>query len=472
MKSADLGNVKITGGYWKARTEITRNITLQTEYEQLRDTGRLYTFRQLWKEGEPNKPHYFWDSDIAKWIEAGAYSLIKFPDETLERQIDDVIEEIESAQWEDGYLNSYFSVTEKDKRWTDLRIKHELYCAGHLMEAAVEYYKATGKDKFLKTMCRYADHINSVFGREKGKLPGYPGHEEIELALVKLYKATEEERYLKLSEYFVMERGRQPHYYSWEYKQAGYPQNKWRKKGTNPEFYYCQAHVPVIEQTEVVGHSVRALYYMAGVADIAEMTGNKDLLSACERLYENMVNRRMYITGGIGDTHDIERFSYDYNLPNETAYAETCAAIASVFFCSRMLNITKDGRYADTMELTLHNGIMSGISLDGKSFFYANPLAVEAKAVDEETMALKHNMGYKRREWYGCACCPPNIARLLSSLGLYFYSYDCDTVYINLYGDSKYSIDGMKIEQTTNYPWDGNINIRVRCDSDCQKIWH
>ncbi|MDX1357853.1 MAG: glycoside hydrolase family 127 protein, partial [Clostridia bacterium] len=387
----------------------------------------------------------------------------------LEKQIDDVIDEIEAAQWEDGYLNSYFTVAEPEKRWTDLRIKHELYCAGHLIEAAVEYYKSTGKGKFLSVMCRYADHIDSVFGREKGKLPGYPGHEEIELALVKLYKATGEERYLKLSEYFVTERGTKPHFYDWEGAQPGYTKYNWEKKGTNPEYYYCQAHVPVTEQDEIVGHSVRALYYLAGVADIAEETGNMELLEACERLYDNMVNRRMYITGGVGDTHDIERFSYDYNLPNEVAYAETCAAIASVFFCSRMLNITKDGKYGDTMEQTLHNGIMSGISLDGTEFFYANPLAVEAKAVDEETLALKHNMGYKRRKWFGCACCPPNIARLLSSLGIYFYSYDCDTVHINLYGDSEYECEGMKITQSSNYPWDGNINIKVNCEDDCIK---
>ncbi|MDX1359525.1 MAG: glycoside hydrolase family 127 protein, partial [Clostridia bacterium] len=465
MKQADLKNVKITGGYWKSRTDVNRMVTLQTEYEQLKETGRLYTFRQEWKESDPNKPHFFWDSDIAKWIEAGAYSLVHYPDSPLEKQIDDVIDEIEAAQWEDGYLNSYFSVVEPEKRWKDLRIKHELYCAGHLMEAAVEYYKSTGKDKFLKVMCRYADHIGSVFGREKGKLPGYPGHEEIELALVKLYKVTDEERYLKLAEYFVTERGAKPHFYDWEGSQPDYRKYNWENKGTYPEYYYCQAHVPVTEQDEVVGHSVRALYYLAGVADIAEETGNKDLLEACERLYDNMVNRRMYITGGIGDTHDIERFSYDYNLPNETAYAETCAAIASVFFCNRMLNITKDGKYGDIIEITLHNGVMSGISLDGTEFFYANPLAVEAKAVDEETLALKHNMGYKRRKWFGCACCPPNIARLLSSLGIYFYSYDCNGIYVNLYGDSKFSHDGITLTQTTNYPWDETIKIKVGCDA-------
>jgi DUF1680 family protein len=469
MKPAKLENVRISGGYWKQRYDVNRTVTLETEYVQLKDTGRLHTFRQTWKEGEPYEPHQFWDSDVAKWIEAVSYSIISHPDKELEKKVDEVIDEMEEAQWDDGYLNSYFSVKEPSERWTNLRFMHELYCAGHLMEASVAYHQATGKDKFLKIMCRYADHIDSVFGPDEGKLRGFPGHEEIELALVKLYKETGTERYLKLSEFFVTERGKQPHYYDWEVKQIG---NKWRdftRVGKKELYYYCQAHKPVVEQDEILGHSVRALYYLAGVADIAEETGNRELLKACERLYDNMVERRMYITGGIGDTHDIERFSLDYNLPNETAYAETCAAIASVFFCHRMLNITRDGKYADTIERTLHNGIMSGISLDGTKFFYANPLAADADAIDEETLGLKRNMGYKRREWFGCACCPPNIARLLSSLGIYFYSYDCDSVYVNLYGKSEIELDGFRLKQETEYPWDEKITVTIEAADSFDK---
>ncbi len=469
MNAADLKNIKITGGYWKARTDINRTVTLTTEYEQLKITGRYDTFKQIWKEGMPEKPHYFWDSDVAKWIEACAYNLIHHTDTKTEELVDLIIDDIEKAQWEDGYLNSYFTVVEKDKRWTNLLIKHELYCAGHLIEAAVAYNEAIGKKKFLQIMCGYANHIDSVFGPEKGKLHGYPGHEEIELALVKLYKATNEKRYLKLAEFFVTERGKQPSYFDWEEKQNTGLLRYNRKKGTTKPYSYVQAQAPVAEQTAIEGHSVRALYYLAGVADIAEHTGNMDLLEACERLYENMVNKRMYITGGVGSTPDIERFSFDYDLPNETAYAETCAAIASVFFCNRMLNITKDGKYADTMELALHNGVMAGISLDGTEFFYANPLATDTRAVDEETLEFKAHMGYKRRKWFGCACCPPNIARLLSSLGLYFYSYDCNGIYINLYGSSEFSHEGMLLTQITNYPWDENIKIRVGCDGGCSK---
>ncbi len=470
MKSAELKNVRITGGYWKQRCDINRTVTLDTEYIQLKETGRLHTFKQTWTEGQPFEPHQFWDSDLAKWIEAVSYSIINYPDKELENKVDEVIDEMETAQWDDGYLNSYFSVKGKSNRWTNLRIMHELYCAGHLMEAAVAYYQATGKDKFLKIMCRYADHIDSVFGREQGKLRGYPGHEEIELALVKLYKVTGQERYLRLSEYFVTERGSQPHYYNWELENTEAKWMEWEKKGTNKLYYYCQAHEPVVEQKEIVGHSVRALYYLSGVADIAEETGNEDLLKACERLYDNMVNRRMYITGGIGDTHDIERFSYDYNLPNETAYAETCAAIASVFFCHRMLYITRDGKYGDTMELTLHNGMISGVSLDGKSFFYSNPLEVVTKAVDEETLGINNrHMGYKRREWFGCACCPPNVARLLSSLDMYFYSYDCNAIFVNLYGDSEFNLDGITLVQKTNYPWSEKIEITIGCENAFDK---
>ncbi len=469
MKSIDLKNVKITGGYWKARTDINRNITLPTEYDQLKETGRLYTFRQEWTEGMANKPHYFWDSDIAKWIEAGAYSLIHYPDANLEKQIDDVINEIESAQWEDGYLNSYYTVVEKENRWKNILLNHELYCAGHLIEAAVEYYKATDKNKFLKIMCKYADHIDSIFGPVEGKLQGYPGHEEIELALIKLHKVTNEERYLKLSEYFVTQRGKQPSYYDWELKQNPDIRRYKRDKGTKKPYAGVQAHEPVTEQKTIEGHSVRALYFLSGVADVANQTGNSELLKACETLYNNMVNKRMYITGGIGSTPDIERFSFDYDLPNETGYAETCAAIASVFFCSRMLNITCDGKYADTMEQTLYNGVMAGVSLDGTEFFYSNPLAVNTEAIDEETLEFKNHMGYKRRKWFGCACCPPNIARLLSSIGLYFYSYDCNGIYINLYGDSTYSHGGFTLKQKTNYPWDETVNITVGCEVDCKK---
>ncbi|MBN2882399.1 MAG: glycoside hydrolase family 127 protein [Clostridia bacterium] len=470
MKSAELGQVRITGGYWKQRCDVNRDITLNTEYIQLRDTGRLHTFRQTWKEGDPFEPHQFWDSDIAKWIEAVSYSIIHNPDKDLESKVDEIVDEMETAQWDDGYLNSYYSVKDKSARWTNLLIDHELYCAGHLMEAAIAYFQATGKDKMLNILCRYADHINSVFGPEAGKLRGYPGHQEIELALVKLYKVTGNEKYLRLSEFFVTERGRQPHYYDAELERNPGIKRYDRQKGSKLKYADVQAHLPVTEQDTIEGHSVRALYFLSGVADVAELTGRADLIAACERLYDNMTQRRMYITGGIGDTADIERFTYDYNLPNETAYAETCAAIASVFFCHRMLNITRDGKYGDTMELTLHNGIMSGISLDGTKFFYANPLAVDAKAVDEETIGINiRHMGYKRREWFGCACCPPNLARLLSSLEMYFYSHDCNAIYVNLYGDSEFSLDGITLSQKTNYPWSEKIEITVGCETSFDK---
>lgn len=464
MKSVKLENVRFTDGYWKQRTDVNESITLNTEYEQLKMTGRLDTFKQQWCEGMKNKPHAFWDSDVAKWIEACSYSLLKKRDDELISKIEDVIDDMEKAQWEDGYLNSYFSVIDPTARWTSILRMHELYCAGHLIEAAVAYHKATGRDRFLKIMCRYADHIDSVFGKEKGKLHAYPGHEEIELALVKLYEVTNNEKYLKLATYFINERGQEPLYFAKEEKAL--PANKlYYHKGVNKRYSYVQAHKPLKKQETILGHSVRALYLLAGAADVADKTGDIELLKACERLYENMTQRRMYITGGIGDTHDIERFSFDYNLPNETAYAETCAAIASIFFCSRMLNITGNSRYGDTMEKTLYNGMMSGVSLDGKKFFYSNPLAVEEEAVLEETLEFKSQMGYQRREWFGCACCPPNLARLLASLGKYFYSQSCDGLFVNLYGSCKIDLDKYSLEQITNYPWDEVVLIRFNSES-------
>ncbi len=463
MKPVKLENVRFTEGYWKQRTEVNETVTLNTEYEQLKTTGRLDTFKQLWRPGMDKEPHPFWDSDVAKWIEACSYSLLIKKDEVLISKIEEVIDDMEAAQWEDGYLNSYYSVMNPTGRWTDLFRMHELYCAGHLIEAAVAYYQATGKDRFLKIMCRYADHIDSVFGSEIGKLHGYPGHEEIELALVKLYETTGVEKYLNLAGYFITERGKQPSYYVKEQEKLEYDKPFYHK-GTVKPFAYIQAHEPLKDQQTIEGHSVRALYFLAGAADVADRTGDMELLQACERLYDNMTRKRMYITGGIGDTPDIERFSYDYNLPNERAYAETCASIASVFFCNRMLNITGDGKYADTMELTLYNGVMSGVNLEGTKFFYSNPLAVEEDAVLEETLEFKPQMGYVRKEWFGCACCPPNLARLLSSLGQYFYSVDCDGIHVNLYGSGKASFENFSIEQKTNYPWDGKVRISFSSD--------
>lgn len=462
-----LKNVRVEGAFWEPRQETNREVTLPIEYQQCKTTGRIDAWKLDWKPGEPGRPHHFWDSDVAKWIEAAAYSLGLHPDEELEARVDEVIGLMAEAQLEDGYLNIYYNVVEPGKRWTNLKDMHELYCAGHLMEAAVAYYEATGKRKLLDVMCRYADHIDSVFGHGEHKKQGYPGHEEIELALIKLYRVTGEERYLRLSQYFIDERGKQPHYFNKEAKERGEDleeANQWRSWEVGQHTYY-QAHLPVREQDTAEGHSVRAMYLYSGMADVAMETGDQTLMAACRKLWDNVVLKRMYITGGIGSSSHGERFTFDHHLPNETAYAETCAAIGLVFWAHRMLQMDGHGKYADIMEKALYNGVLSGISLDGTKFFYANPLEVYPAAYEEQGLDLGGAVAPVRQEWFGCACCPPNIARLLASLGQYIYSQSQNGISVDLYIQSQATIDlsGEKIvlSQRTEYPWDEKITIDI-----------
>jgi hypothetical protein len=455
LEPVALPRVRLTEGFWAERVETTRAVTLPIEYEQCKKTGRIDAWK--WEPGQPNEPHIFWDSDVAKWIEAAAYSLTTRPDKKLERQIDAVVEMMAQAQGEDGYLNSHFLRVEPRKRWTNLRDWHELYCAGHLTEAAVAYHEATGKREFLDVMRRYADHIDRVFGRKKGQKRGYPGHEEIELALVKLYRATGERRYLSLAKSFVNERGRRPHYYDLEAVERG----EVPKGHRHGDYRYNQSHLPVREQTEVVGHAVRACYLYAGMADVAAETGDRKLAQACRRLWKNLTEKRLYVTGGVGPTSRNEGFTIDYDLPNESAYAETCAAIALVFWAHRMLHLDADAQYADVMERALYNGVLSGISLDGKRFFYANPLAVHP-AMNEFSPG---HVTATRQEWFGCACCPPNVARLLTSIGGYMYSKGRNAIWVHLYGAGAAEIETkgqtVSIEQKTEYPWQGRVRIHV-----------
>ncbi len=447
--------VSIEDDFWAPRQKINRDVTLNVQYEQLKSTGRLDAW--TWKAGEPNQPHIFWDSDVAKWIEAGAYSLALHPDGQLEERIDAYIDAAAAAQEPDGYLNSHFIHVEPEKRWTNLRDWHELYCAGHLIEAAVAYYQATGKRKLLDVMCRYADLIDRTFGPNDGQMRGYPGHEEIELALVKLYRVTEEPRYLKLAQFFVEERGRQPHYYVIEAEQR----DEKTKQSWVGDFSYNQANVPVREQTEVRGHAVRAGYFYAGVTDVGAELGDESLVQASKRLWNNLTQRRMYITGGVGPTHQNEGFTIDYDLPNESAYAETCASIALIFWAQRMLHVDPRRRYADVLERALYNCVLSGESLSGDAFFYTNRLAVYPP-MEPFTPG---GVGARRSDWFGCACCPPNLARLLASLGGYVYSKSEDALWVHLYVGSsvKLQLAGQEISlrQETDYPWNGQIQLKL-----------
>ncbi|WP_276255991.1 glycoside hydrolase family 127 protein [Halomontanus rarus] len=455
-------DVAIDDDFWNPRLENNRDVTIEYQYDQLEESGCLENFRRA-AEGDDGDFQGMWfaDSDAYKWLEAASYVLATHDDSDLRRRVDEVIELVAAAQEADGYLNTYFTLEEPGKKWTNLNMMHELYCAGHLIEAAVAHHRATGESSLLEVATRLADHVDSVFGSE---IDGVPGHEEIELALVKLARVTGEQRYLDLARYFVELRGRDDRL-EWEFEHveeiAGYdPEDGGIAEGARDVFYedgeydgsYAQAHAPFFEQEAVEGHSVRAMYYYAGVADLAAETGDEELIDHLESLWENMTEKRMYVTGGIGSSEYGERFTEDYDLPNDTAYAETCAAIGSVFWSQRLFELTGKARYADLIERTLYNGFLAGVSLDGTEFFYDNRL---------ESAGDHHRQG-----WFHCACCPPNVARLLASLERYIYATGDRKLYVNQYVGSEgtVTIDGTAVDvtQTTDYPWEVDVRIDVR----------
>lgn len=408
----------------------------------------------------------FQDSDVGKWIEGAAYKLMIAPDPALEQEIDRIIEIIGKAQQPDGYLNTYFTVKESGKRWTNLAECHELYCAGHLMEGAVAYYQATGKRAFLDIMCRMADHMDTVLGPEDGKLHGYPGHPEAELGLFRLYAATKNEKYLNLAKFFIDERGAQPSVFDEEWEKRGRTEHFAGLRDLGKE--YMQAHAPVREQKDAVGHSVRALYLYAAMAEVAAETGDEGLLAACDRLWDSAVNRRMYITGGFGATHVGEAFMSDYELPNDSIYAETCASVAAFFFGKAMLRIRRDGRIADTMERILYNGMLSGMSLHADRFYYVNPLEV-VQSVSGKQPGYRHVLP-TRPKWFACACCPPNMARLIPSLPGYCYQEDEDSVTIHQYLGGTVETSKATFTLESNYPWDGELKWTVHAPEG-MKVW-
>jgi DUF1680 family protein len=451
-------------GFWGARVDAVAGRTAAILYDRCVEAGML-------DQIDPDRPspgvripfhvgdgftastvttQMFWDSDLGKTIETAAYSLYRRPNPELERKIDAVIDMYEKLQQPDGYMSSWYQRIEPGKRWTNLRDCHELYCAGHLIEGAVAYYQATGKRKLLDVVCRYADHIASVLGPEPGKRKGYCGHEEIELALVKLARATGERRYLDLARYFIDQRGQKPHFFDEEARARGADPKDFHFK----TYEYNQSHKPVREQDKVVGHAVRAMYLYSGMADVATEYGDESLRAALDRLWDDLVSKRLYVTGGLGPSADNEGFTADYDLPNESAYAETCAAVGLVFWSSRMLGMGANGRYADTMELALYNGAISGLSLDGSQFFYENP--------------LESRGGHHRWKWHRCPCCPPNIGRLVASIGSYFYGLADDAFAVHIYGDStaRFDIGGGKVRltQRSRYPWDGAVGIELETD--------
>jgi Uncharacterized protein conserved in bacteria len=444
IKEIPFYDVTVTDGFWKQKQDMIRETTIYSVYKRFFESGRFDTFRCDWEEGKPNKPHHFWESDVAKWIESVAFLVEEKNEPELVKIVDETIDNIEKNQDEDGYYNSFFTVVKsKEQRFTD-RSAHELYTAGHLMEAAVAYSHATGKDKFLKLMCRYADHIEKVFVQDEAAAFTTPGHEEIELALIKLYHATGEKRYLLLSSFFIDKRGTGS-----------------RGDVTNP---YAQDHAPVREQTTPEGHAVRAMYLYCGMADVARETGDEALFLACERIFQNTIKKRMYVSGGIGSTPAGETFTVDYDLPNVTAYTETCAAIAFAMFCHRMQLLSTDSIYADTIERILYNGFLSGVSLDGKAFFYENPLEMHPVLTRRNPCPNLYRDRFpitKRVELFQCSCCPPNVTRFIPSIGQYIFTAKEDTLYLHQFMQSEAVIGNTKLSITTKYPADGTIHISV-----------
>lgn len=449
--------VEIRGGFWGRLWGMNHAVTLPLEYEQNEKAGALTCYE--WDEDSlPDKPWKIWVGDIAKWLEAASYTLGVRRDDKLAALARTVVDHIIKGQKPDGYL--YANPLRREQRWVNLQEWHELYDVGHVIEAAVAYHHATGDRTLLDALCRCADLIDANFGTEPGKRRGYDGHQEIELALVSLYRATGEKRYLNLARFFIEERGSKPAYFELEKKE-------WERLGIKSfgwinNHEYLQAHKPVREQHDAVGHAVRGMYMYCAMADIAVETDDATLADACRRIWKSAVHKRMYVTGGIGSTAVGEAFTFDYDLPNETAYAETCAAIGLVLFAHRMLSVEPSAEYADVMERALYNGVLSGISLDGKRFFYANHLTVFP---NPETSKRADFVSLSRREWFGCACCPPNIARLIAGIGRFIYATRGDTAFVHLYADTSVALEingtPVQVTQETQYPWHEKVLLSV-----------
>ena len=452
MKNIDFRSVKINDGFWKVKQDMCKNSTVKAVFDRFTDTYRFAALKCGWKEGdeEKAKPHFFWDSDVAKWIEGVAYVLEQTESPELEAICDSAIDDIVANADENGYFNSYFLIFDEEK--FSNRDRHELYCLGHLIEAAIAYHHATGKDKLLRAMCKYTDYVEKRFKIDCDAGFATPGHPELELALMKLYKATGEKRYADLSKHFIDLHGNND--------KDG--ERLWWMANKN----YNQDECTLRERETADGHAVRALYLLCGMADVAAEYGDTEILEACKRCFYNVATKRMYITGGVGSSPQGEAFTVDYDLPNRTAYTETCAAIALVFFTHRMLQITGDVKYADTLERALYNGVLSGISMDGKSFFYENPLAIDVdfNDVDKCVTEKRRYPITQRLEVFGCSCCPPNMVRFIPSVGNYAFSEDESTLFINQFMDCTAELEDGSVTVKTAYPADGKISVSYSGD--------
>lgn len=431
-------SVKVTDHFWGQRLKTSREVTIPLAFRKSEETGRIKNFEKAAHPSEDYKVEGFSfdDTDIYKTIEGASYSLQTYPDKRLEKYIDSILAIVATAQEPDGYLYTARTMNPKHphdwagkERWVAVEnLSHEFYNLGHMIEGAIAHYQATGKRNFLDIAIKYADCVCRAIGNAPEQKRLVPGHQIAEMALVKLYLVTGDRKYLDQAKFFLDARGY-----------------------TGRKDAYSQAHKPVIEQDEAVGHAVRAVYMYSGMADVAAITGDSSYIKAIDRIWDNIVSKKMYITGGIGARHQGEAFGDNYELPNLSAYCETCAAIGSVYMNYRLFLLHGDAKYFDVLERTLYNGLISGISLDGGSFFYPNPLASDS--------------GYSRKPWFGCACCPSNISRFVPSLPGYVYAVKDRQVYVNLFlsnrAELKVNDKKVVLEQETSYPWKGDIRLKV-----------
>lgn len=457
MKNLHFSQTRLQGGFWHHYARLNRDVTIPAVYEQFCKTGRFDAFRCDWKPGMPNMPHFYWDSDVAKWIEAVAYQLQEKKDPELERIVDETVELIIKNQEPSGYFNIYHMIIEPENKFR-IRDHHELYCAGHLLEAAIAYDQATGKDAFLKAMMRYMDHIHQVFMVEQSAAFATPGHEEIELALIKLYDHTGIQKYLELASFFVEERGRNP------------------EKDVEKELpHYKQTDVPVRAIQEAKGHAVRACYLYTAMAMLAKRRNDKELMDVCEKIMTDILTRKMTVTGGIGANIQGEAFGRAFLLSNDRNYNETCAAISLAMFAAEMQEAKVDSKYADVIERVFYNGMLSGLSLSGDAFFYENALEIDLRDYDYSDLYFSanniheiHRRGLlsprrlERAKVFECSCCPPNINRILASLPRYSYTQDGSTIYCNQFmaGRTELTVDGRPavLELETDYPMNGKLS--------------
>ncbi len=448
MQRVDFKSVEITGGFWKQKQELIRNTTVYAVYERFKETGRFDALKC--DKNAEKKAHIFWDSDVAKWIEGVAYLLCKERNPELEALVDQMVSDIEASRDECGYFNSYYLVNENEEHFT-VRDNHELYCLGHLIEAGIAYYEATGKEALLDICRKYVDYVIDRFVTKRDTGFETPGHEEIELALVRLYDLTKDKKYLDLAFHFVEKRGEQEALLDWTKKA------------------YNQSHESPREQKTAQGHSVRATYLYCAMADLALKNGDTGLKNACEAIFDDIINHKMYITGGIGSSSAGEAFTVPYDLPNMLAYTESCASIGLILFAHRMLLLTNDSKYSNVIERVLYNGFLSSISLNGRAFFYSNPLKIVPYMKNRDVSVSFNSLqlpSAERHEVFECSCCPPNIVRFIPSLGNLLYTVDENAIYLHQFMQSTARIKRgdteLEIEQKTSYPDNGRVEITVR----------